>query len=68
MYVITLTVKVAWWKLRDSNSNAKLVNSVVKAIQLEGNWITFVDEGNLKSLAKAIKHVPNSEVYRRVAR
>lgn len=67
MYVITLTVHVAWWKLRDSSSNAKLVDSVVKAIQLEGNWITFVDEGNLKSLAKAIKHMPNSEVYRRTA-
>jgi len=38
MYVVALTARSAWWKLRGSSSNKKLVNSVVDAISLRGNW------------------------------
>ena len=65
MYVIALKLRNPWWKFRLSSSNEKLVNSVAEGLKLRGNWLVFVDESNLRKLAKKLRTVPGSAIYTR---
>ncbi len=65
MFVLALTIKARWWTLRSSAANGKVVQAVVGQLQLPGNFLVFVVEGNLTGLGKRIRKVSGSEIYRR---
>lgn len=64
-YVIGLDVKVAWWKVRGSSANGKLVGRVLKQVKLPGHCLVFVNEKNRKGLWTKISAVPGALVYTR---
>lgn len=64
-FVIALRLKVSMLSFRSSNANPTLVQRVLDQIQLPGQFLVFVDENNLKSLAKKIFAVPSAVVYER---
>lgn len=64
-YVIALRLKVSWWKIRSSNANQQLMNRVLQRVQLPGHFFVFVDEKDLKSLAKKVFPVPGAVFYNR---
>ena len=65
LYIVGITVKVAWWKPRSSAANQKLVNQLVEKLALPGQFLVFVAESQLKRLGKCLAKVTGSEVYRR---
>lgn len=67
-FVIGLTVKVPWWKLRSSAANGKLVDRVLKQVVLPGYRLVFVNEKNLKGLWTKISAVPGALVYERAVK
>lgn len=64
-YVISLTVKTPWWKLRWSSANEKMIDRVLTKIKLSGYFLVFVNEKNLRSLGTKIAAVPGATVYER---
>lgn len=66
-FVIGLRLKSAFWKFRDSGTSQKLVDRVVNQIKLDGNFLVFTDEQNLKSLGKKVFALPGAVVYERPA-
>ena len=62
-FVIALRIKVSWWKPRSSGASQELVSRIVERVQLPGHFLVFVDEGNLKSMAKKAFAVPGAVVY-----
>lgn len=64
-FVIALRLKVPWWKPRSSATSQKLVNRLVERIELPGHFLVFVDEGNLKALAKKVFAAPDARIYER---
>jgi hypothetical protein len=65
-FVVALRLKVSWWKPRGSAANQNLVQRVLQKLDLPGQFLVFVDEQDLKSLAKKIFALPNSVVYVRL--
>jgi Zn-dependent protease with chaperone function len=64
-YVIGLRLDVSWWKPRGSTASQKLLNRLLPQIKMPGQFLLFVDEGNLKSLAKKVFAVPGAVIYQR---
>ncbi len=64
-YVIALRVKTSFWKFRTSSASQKLVDRVIARVELPGNFLVFVDEQNLKSLARKIYSVADATFYQR---
>ncbi|HEX5221566.1 MAG TPA: hypothetical protein VFZ59_18525 [Verrucomicrobiae bacterium] len=64
-YVIALRIKVATLSFRRSSANQELTGRVADRVKLPGNFLVFVDEQNLKALAKKIFPVPGATVYDR---
>lgn len=65
MRVIGITIKVPWWKFRSSTANSELVDRLLKGVELEGYFLIFVREKNLKALGNKIAKVPGALVYER---
>jgi hypothetical protein len=64
-YVVGLRLKTSWWKPRSSTASQKLINRVVEKLELPGHFLVFVDEQNLRSLAKKVFAVPGAVVFER---
>ncbi|MDR3460342.1 MAG: M48 family metallopeptidase [Verrucomicrobiae bacterium] len=62
-FVIGLTLKVPAWKPRGSTANAKVLNRVLKQLQLPGQFLVFINGKNLKGLWTKIADVPGAAVY-----
>ncbi len=66
-FAVALRIKVALLSFRGSNANQKLVQRVVAQLKLPGAFLVFVDERNLKSLARKIFAAPGAVIYDRAA-
>lgn len=64
-YVIAVRIKTSIWKFRSSSANQKLVDRVIARVELPGNLLVFVDEQNLKPLARKIYAIADAIFYRR---
>jgi len=64
---IALRIKVPMLLFRSSSANQKLAERVINQLGLPGYAMVFVDEQNLKSLAKKIFNIPGAIIYDRSA-
>jgi hypothetical protein len=53
---------------RSSSANQKLAERVLNQLELPGHFLVFVDEQNLKSLAKKVFAAPGAIIYDRSTR
>lgn len=63
-YVIAVKIDVPFFSLRSTDANQKVIDRVIAQLQLPGYALVFCDEGNLKSLAAAVREA-GQEVFRR---
>ncbi|MGA2867834.1 MAG: M48 family metalloprotease [Verrucomicrobiota bacterium] len=64
-FVISLNIKVSWWKLLSSAANRNLVPRVLKQVRLPGYFLVFLNEKNLKGLGTKVLNVPDAIIYER---
>lgn len=63
MHLITLRIKVPWWKFRSDGANGRLVQRVLDKLQIEGSCIVFIREKELKRQADRVAQVQGARVY-----
>jgi hypothetical protein len=67
-FIVGLRLKYAWWKLRSSGDNPKLVRRLLQRLGLPGHTMVFVVEKNRKALGKKVFAAPGATVYVRPAK
>ncbi|MBL9171093.1 MAG: M48 family metalloprotease [Verrucomicrobiales bacterium] len=64
-YVIAVRLRISQWKFRSEEANQKLAARVAEKIELPGHFLVFIDEKELKAVAKKVFAVPQNPVYTR---
>jgi Zn-dependent protease with chaperone function len=68
-FLVAITVKVPWWKLRGDEADQRLVNTLVGTLPVPGQFFIFISKGwAVAALAKAIGKVAGSQIYERERR
>ena len=65
LFVMALKIKPAFWKVRSSDANQKIVNRLMEQIELPGHLLFFVVEAELAKAGKKVFQVPGSTIYTR---
>jgi Zn-dependent protease with chaperone function len=65
LFVVAVWVKVPWHSFRTEKDNHHLINHLVEALKLPGQFLVFVAERNLKKVGRSIREVPQAVVYQR---
>jgi Zn-dependent protease with chaperone function len=65
-FLVAVTVRVPWWKFRSQEADQRLVNALLEALPVPGQFLIFTTKGaNVAALARAVRRHAGSEVYRR---
>jgi Zn-dependent protease with chaperone function len=64
-FVISLNIKVSWWKMLSSAANRNIVPRVLKQVRLPGYFLVFLNEKNLRGLGTKVLDVPDAVIYER---
>jgi Zn-dependent protease with chaperone function len=65
LFVLRLDVKKTFWSSGRAAAIQRIVQNVVKSIQLPGATLVFVAEGNYAAPGRAVLEVPGSTIYTR---
>ncbi len=64
-YVLVVKIRTTWWTFRSDNPSQTTIQSLSEKMALPGNLYLFVDEKELKKLAKAVQKISDSLIYQR---
>lgn len=68
MHLITVKVSLPWWRFQSDSATQKMVGRLASGLNLNGTFLVFVWEKNLKNHAERLSRVPGALMYTRAER